>query len=84
MGELELEDSSINKTEPQQPPQPQPLDPVPEERSDVQEDESDIVNQEADQLVTSTLDDQSKSLMSGSCAHTRVCVCVYILLYLIH
>ncbi|XP_058778270.1 remorin-like isoform X1 [Vicia villosa] len=55
MGELELEDSSINKTEPQQ---PQPLDPVPEERSDVQENESDIVHQEVDQLVTSTLDDQ--------------------------
>ncbi|XP_058778271.1 remorin-like isoform X2 [Vicia villosa] len=56
MGELELEDSSINKTEPQQ---PQPLDPVPEERSDVQENESDIVHQEVDQLVTSTLDDQN-------------------------
>ncbi|CAI8589258.1 unnamed protein product [Vicia faba] len=56
MGELELEDSSINKTEWQQ--QPQPLDPVPEECSPVQENESDIVNQEADQLVTSTLDDQ--------------------------
>ncbi|KAL5098887.1 hypothetical protein RYX36_003214 [Vicia faba] len=56
MGELELEDSSINKTESQL--QPQPLDPVPEECSPVQENESDIVNQEADQLVTSTLDDQ--------------------------
>ncbi|CAK8539386.1 unnamed protein product [Lathyrus sativus] len=55
MGELELEDNSVNKTESQQ---PQPLDPVPEESSPLQENESDIVNQEPNQSVTSTLDDQ--------------------------
>ncbi|XP_050907202.1 remorin isoform X2 [Lathyrus oleraceus] len=54
MGELELEDNSLNKTESQQ-----PLDPVPEERSPLQEHESDIVNQEPDQSVTSTVDDQN-------------------------